>query len=147
MAMQYPGTGIVPLREPAGLWRLIELLEGQAMREQTGFDYERTDVASAGVAWIAAGLALFVLLIPLIMPFVFPQSMQHRSPVAPPAMSAEAPRLELSPLENLRRFRQSETQLTESYGWSDREHGQVRIPVAQAVKILLNRGLPGWPSQ
>ncbi|MBS0531370.1 MAG: hypothetical protein JSS22_18570 [Proteobacteria bacterium] len=117
------------------------------MREQTGFDYERTDIASTGVAWIAAGLALFVLLTPLLMPLIFPQSMQHHSPVAAPAMSGDAPRLELTPRENLQRFRQSEKQLTETYGWSDREHGLVRIPVAQAMKILLNKGLPGWPSR
>jgi hypothetical protein len=117
------------------------------MTEQTSFDYERTDVASVGIAAIAAGLAAFVVLTPLLMPFGFPQSMKHRSPAAPPALNANAPRLEIAPRENLNRFREREMQLTDSYGWSDREHGQVRIPVAQAMQMLVHRGLSGWPSQ
>jgi hypothetical protein len=116
------------------------------MRERTGFDYERADIASVGIAWIAAGMALFIVLTPLLMPFAFPQSMQHRSPAAPPSLSADAPRLETAPRDSLQRFHQSERQLTGSYGWSDREHGRVRIPVAQAMRLLLHKGLPGWPS-
>ena len=116
------------------------------MREQTGFDYERTDIASVRIAWIAAGMALFIVLTPLLMPFAFPESMHHRSPAAPPALRADAPRLETAPRDSLQRFHESERQLTDSYGWSDREHGQVRIPVAQAMRILLRKGLPGWPS-
>jgi hypothetical protein len=123
------------------------IAEGQAMTEQTSFDYERTDIASVGIAWTAGGLAAFVILTPLLMPFVFPQSMKHKSPAAPPALNANAPRLEITPREDLKRFRRSEMQLTSTYGWSDREHGQVRIPIAQAMQMLVHKGLPGWPSQ
>jgi hypothetical protein len=117
------------------------------MTEQTGFDYERTDIASVGIAWTAGGLAAFIILTPLLIPFVFPQSMKHKSPAAPPTLSAGTPRLDIAPRESLDRFRRSERRLTDTYGWSDREHGRVRIPVAQAVQILLHKGLPGWPSQ
>ena len=37
--------------------------------------------------------------------------------------------------------------ITDSYGWVDRDHGVVRIPVARAMERLLQKGLPGWPSQ
>jgi hypothetical protein len=116
------------------------------MSDETSFDYERTDIRSTGIAWLAAGLALFVILTPLIMPLVFPQSMRHRTPSAPPALSANAPRLEITPREDLRSLERSETEFVNSYGWTDRSHGVVRIPVGQAMKFLAQKGLPGWPS-
>src|ERR1043165_4689362 len=102
------------------------------MPDEAAFDYERTDIRSGGIAWLSAGLALFVVAIPLLMPFVFPQSMQHRTPSAPPAMAAEAPHLEISPRENLRSFERSQAEFAD-YGWTDRSRGVVRIPVNRAM--------------
>lgn len=116
------------------------------MSDQTGFDYERSDIRGRDMAWLAAGLALFIIVTPLLMPFVFPQSMQHRSPSAPPALAADAPQLEITPRENLRRFERSEAQLEQSYGWTDRGKGIVRLPTSRAMQLLAERGLPGWPT-
>jgi hypothetical protein len=116
------------------------------MSHEAGFDYERTDIESAEIAWLAAGLALFVMAIPLLMPLVFPQSMQHRTPSAPPALSADAPMLEITPREDLRNFNRSESEWTNGYGWIDRNRGTVRIPVGRAMELVAQRGLPGWPS-
>ncbi len=115
------------------------------MSDETGFDYERTDIESADIAWLAAGLALFVIVTPLLMPFAFPQSMRHRTPSAPPALSSSAPRLEIAPKDDRQRFDRGEAQLTNSYGWTDRGRGTVRIPVRRAMELLVQRGLPGWP--
>jgi hypothetical protein len=115
------------------------------MSHETGFEYERSDIESADITWLAAGLAVFVIAIPLLMPFVFPQSMRHVTPSAPPALSANAPRLEITPREDLQRFDRSEAKLVTSYGWTDRDHGVVRLPVVRAMELLVQRGLPGWP--
>jgi hypothetical protein len=115
------------------------------MSGEAGFDYERTDIASGGIAWIAAGLAAFVIATPLLMPLIFPQSMQHPSSPAPPVLSADAPRLEITPRDDLHRLQRSEEQLTQSYGWSDRSRGIARIPVRRAMELLAQRGLEGWP--
>jgi hypothetical protein len=117
------------------------------MDEQASFDYERTDIESGGIAWIAAGLGLFVLAVPLLMPLIYPQSMRHVSPAAPPALSVNAPELEITPRLDLQRLDRAEAQLTGGYGWADRDHGVVRIPVTRAMERLLQKGLPGWPSQ
>jgi hypothetical protein len=117
------------------------------MDEQASFDYERSDIESGGVAWIAAGLGLFVVAVPLLMPLVYPQSLHHISPAAPPALSANAPELEIAPADDLRRLNRSEAQLADGYRWADRQHGVVRIPVARAIDRLLQKGLPGWPSR
>jgi hypothetical protein len=117
------------------------------MDEQASFDYERSDIETGGIAWIALGLGLFVLAVPLLMPLIFPQSMRHVSPAAPPALSANAPELEVMPRQDLRRLDRAEAQLTDGYGWTDRDHGVVRIPVTRAMERLSQKGLPGWPSQ
>ncbi len=116
------------------------------MSDEAGFDYERTDIESSGIAWLAAGLALFVIATPLLMPLVFPQSTQHRTRSAPPAFSSNSPRLELTPEQDLKNIERSEAQLVNSYGWIDRSHGILRIPVRHAMELLAQKGLPGWPS-
>jgi hypothetical protein len=116
------------------------------MNNQAGFDYERSDIRGRDIAWLGAGLALFVVMTPLLMPFVFPQSMQHRTPSAPPALNADAAQLEITPKNDLQRFQRSEAQFEQSYGWTDRSKGTVRIPVSRAMQLLAERGLPGWPT-
>lgn len=115
------------------------------MGNETGFDYERSDIESADIAWLAAGFALFVIAVPLLMPLVYPDSMRHRTPSAPPAPAADAPRLEITPRDHLQRFDRSEAQLVNSYGWTDRSHGVVRIPIKRAMELLAQRGLAEWP--
>lgn len=117
------------------------------MSDQAGFDYERSDIRGGDVAWLAGGVALFVIVTPLLMPFVFPQSMQHRSPSAPPALTADAPQLEITPRDDLQRFQRGEAQFEQRYGWTDRRKGTVRIPISRAMQLLAERGLPGWPTQ
>jgi DNA-binding transcriptional LysR family regulator len=116
------------------------------MNHEAGADYERSDIDTGWIGWIAAGLGLFVLAVPLVMPLVFPQSMQRIAPQSPPALRADAPALEVTPRENLQRFQRTEDQYAESYGWTDRDRKIVRIPVARAIERLLRSGLPGWPS-
>ena len=115
------------------------------MSGPAGFDYERTDIESTAIAWLAAGLALFVIATPLLMPLVFPQSLQRRTPLAPPALSANAPRLEIASGEELRNVEYGQTELVNGYGWIDRGRGLVRIPVRRAMELIARRGLEGWP--
>jgi hypothetical protein len=117
------------------------------MREKPGADYERSDIDPAVVGWIAMGLALFVLAAPLVMPFAFPQSIGHGDTKARPALSADSPPLEVNPSSNLHRQREADNEFAYTYGWTDREHNIVRIPVARSIERLLQTGLPNWPSR
>lgn len=116
------------------------------MSDGRQFEYERTDVESTLVLWIAIGLASFVIATPLLMPIAFPQSMQHRSASAPPALSMDAPRLEITPRQDLHRLQRGEEQFAGSYGWTNREHTTVHIPIRRAMSLLAQRGLAGWPA-
>jgi hypothetical protein len=117
------------------------------MAETGGFDYERSDIETNAVACIAAGLGTFVLIVPLVMPLIFPQSMRHASPAARPTLSADAPPLEVAPSDELERVRREDAEIADTYVWVDRDHGIVRVPVKRAAELLLRRGLPGWPTQ
>jgi hypothetical protein len=117
------------------------------MREKSGADYERSDIDPTVVGRIAIGLALFVLAVPLVMPLVFPQSIYRGSPSARPALTGKASPLEVNPSSNLRRQREADGEFARTYGWIDREHKFVRIPVAHAIERLVETGLPNWPSR
>lgn len=116
------------------------------MADGKRFDYERSDVRIRLAGRLAGGLAAFVLIVPLILPWMFPLSMQRTTPASRPALSSNAPPLEVDPRDSLERSQRGGVQFTSSYGWVDRQRGIVRIPIDRAVDLVLHRGLPGWPS-
>jgi hypothetical protein len=73
------------------------------------------------------------------------------SPLAPGVRLPPEPRLQgapgsaSSPTEDIRRFREQEDQMLDSYGWIDRQNGVIRIPIEQAKKLIEQRGLPVTP--
>ena len=52
------------------------------------------------------------------------------------------PRLQIDPRDDLSNMRRAEEQVLTSYGWVDRNTGVVRIPIEQAMKLTVERGLP-----
>ncbi|HEY1185294.1 MAG TPA: hypothetical protein VGE89_13975 [Bryobacteraceae bacterium] len=53
-----------------------------------------------------------------------------------------APQLEVTETQDLAAQRAAEYELLSSYGWVDREHGIVRIPIDQAIDLLAASHLP-----
>ena len=47
------------------------------------------------------------------------------------------------PLEEMKELRKTWDEQLKSYGWVDEQNGIVRIPIDEAKKLLLQRGLPG----
>jgi hypothetical protein len=52
------------------------------------------------------------------------------------------PRLQTDPRGDLLAFREAEDRTLATYGWVDRNAGIVRIPIEQAMKLTVDRGLP-----
>ncbi|MGD0498382.1 MAG: hypothetical protein ABSC23_08090 [Bryobacteraceae bacterium] len=52
------------------------------------------------------------------------------------------PRLEQTPVADLKQIRDSEDQILGTYGWVDRQKGIVRLPIDRAIDLLAQRGLP-----
>jgi hypothetical protein len=52
------------------------------------------------------------------------------------------PRLQTNPRQDLRDLQKQEDDILGSYGWVDKASGEVRIPIAEAMKLTVQRGLP-----
>jgi hypothetical protein len=50
--------------------------------------------------------------------------------------------LQTTPIPDLKAIRAAEEQVLTSYGWVDARRGVVRIPIARAMDLLVQRGLP-----
>jgi hypothetical protein len=58
------------------------------------------------------------------------------------AQQPPAPRLQIQEPKDLAAFRKEETEILSSYGVVDKEKGIYRIPIEEAMKLTLERGLP-----
>ena len=64
----------------------------------------------------------------------------------PSALEAPGPRLQVRPEIDLAAFRSQEDAILSTYAWVDKEHGIVRIPVEDAMRLVADRGMPVFPS-
>jgi hypothetical protein len=102
-----------------------------------------------GAGLIAVGLVVQVLLWLLMnyytkqaaqVPRNFPLSADYQQQ-APPE-----PRLQTHPQQDLRDLRAREDAILHGYGWVDKNTGVARIPIEEAMKIVVQRGLPARES-
>jgi hypothetical protein len=113
----------------------------RATRDDTAF--ERRDAPPALVAKIAAGLAAVIIAVPLHLLVGFPHAVGDRP--EPPNLAPPAPRLQYNEFADLAALRRVEQDRLETYGWVDRDHGVVHIPIEQAMRLTAQRGVPDWP--
>jgi hypothetical protein len=112
--------------------------------------HERSDVNVGGVLLFGAGLFVVAAVVHLLIwaLFGFFDSREAVRRVREYPLAAQEnqvppePRLQISPREDMRELRDREDELLTSYGWVDRNAGVVRIPIEEAMKIVVQRGLP-----
>jgi hypothetical protein len=113
--------------------------------------HEESDVNIAGVFGFALSLVVAGVFISFVVwvLFGFFQSRAARrgAPEYPLAVERQnrlppEPRLQTDPRQDLLNLRRQEDEILNSYGWVDKNAGIVRIPIEQAMKITLERGLP-----
>ena len=61
---------------------------------------------------------------------------------APDAQQPPAPRLQLQEPKDLATFHKEEAEVLSTYGVVDRDQGIYRMPIEEAMKLALERGLP-----
>jgi hypothetical protein len=64
------------------------------------------------------------------------------SPVVDTQQLPPGPRLQAAPERDLQELREANEVILDTYGWVDQEDGRVRIPIDQAMDLLLEEGLP-----
>ena len=60
----------------------------------------------------------------------------------PGVLAPPAPHLQPSPAVDLQAFREQEDRILGTYGWVDKERQVVRIPIEEAMRLLVSRGRP-----
>jgi hypothetical protein len=117
----------------------------------TGSTYEHTDAHTGIIVkftiWLAVAAVLVHIGLGVMYQLMISQSAQQaaasvRYPLAgqenrlPPV-----PRLQQFPANEIYDFRRAEEELLRSYGWQNRDAGIVHIPIAEAMRLTVERGL------
>ncbi len=108
-----------------------------------------------GVYGFGIGLAVVTIIAHLLMLWMFKAEVAAVDAANPPRVYPLAvlqddrqppePRLQTNPRQDLADLRAAEAGVLTGYGWVDRNNQVVRIPVADAMRLTLQRGLPSRP--
>jgi hypothetical protein len=120
-----------------------------APRSQT--QHEESDVNITAVLTFAGGLIATVAVVALVVwvffQYLTSQAAHRQAPIFPLAAAQEnrlppEPRLQTDPRQDLQDLRDAEREILTTYGWVDRNAGVIRIPIDQAMRLAIQRGLP-----
>ena len=118
--------------------------------------HEESDVNINRVFAVAAGLAALTAVAGLIVWLLFVYLDRREAAgaaAARPVAEGQGlrqppePRLQTAPRADLRAFRTQEDQVLDTYQWADKSAGTVRIPISEAMKLVVQRGLPARESK
>jgi hypothetical protein len=125
-------------------------------RENPDLNREASDVSVASVLGFGAGLivaaALVHFFVWLLFMYFSTREAQRVAPQYPLATRQierlpPEPRLQTNPREELRDMRAQEDAILGSYAVVDKDAGVVRIPIDEAMKLIVQRGLPARAQQ
>jgi hypothetical protein len=113
--------------------------------------HETSDVNIGGIFGFAFGLFMTGVAIHVVAWLLFAlfagREARRVMPEFPLAAGQESrvppePRLQTNPRRDLHDLRTAEDMVLTSYGWVDKNAGIARIPIREAMKLTVERGLP-----
>jgi len=116
-----------------------------------GVHHETTDANVGGVFAFGLGLMVVVgstlVLVWLLFGYFVAREAGSGSREFPLAAEQQnrlppEPRLQTNPKQDLVDLRLSEDAILNTYGWVDKTAGVVRIPIGEAMRLAVERGLP-----
>ncbi len=120
-------------------------------KENPQVSHEHTDVNVRGILIFGVGLIVLAVVAHLLLWWLFDyfsardqKQTQPRVPTVsrPQKELPPEPRLQVSPARDMNEMRASEDAILHSYGWVDQKTNTVRIPIEQAMKLIVEKGLP-----
>lgn len=122
----------------------------QAEMHNPDVAHEEADINIRTVLTFAVGLAVVVMISAGLMGIMFRVLSNQAaandpqvSPLAlPPGQTPPAPNLLTNEPAGLRSFHAEEDRTLDGYGWVDQRAGVARLPIEQAKKLIVERGLP-----
>ena len=115
-----------------------------------GSTYEHTDanvwIIVKLLFWLAVSAVVIHVGLGLLYALMIERAKEVGEPAYPLAAGQEqhlppAPRLQQFPRNELLQFRTDEEGLLRRYGWMNREAGVVHIPIDEAIRLTLERGV------
>lgn len=125
--------------------------EPQGHQQPHAHGYEERDASAGGIFATAAGVFFILIVSLLVVAWIyhgFQKSKQTQAQFLTKtqqsylAQQPRYPRLQISPQVDLEQFRVEEEHELHGYGWVDKKTGVVRIPIDEAMNLLLKQGLP-----
>ena len=129
---------------------------GCSLATPPGATYEHTDAH----VWLIAKFMFWLLVSAVITHFglgfmyqmlIEQGQRQEEGEIRFPLVAGEerrlppVPRLQQSPSNEIFDFRRNEQELLNAYGWQNREMGTVHIPISEAMRLTVERGLTSRP--
>lgn len=108
--------------------------------------HETRDADVRKLTWMGVGLLALIVVGFVVTEVAFHYLVGHR-PIKPPTALFTREQMPPPPLVQehsgleLHQYLKEQKQILNSYGWVDRKAGIVRIPIARAMDLLLQKGL------
>jgi hypothetical protein len=129
---------------------LAELLnmETEPVTNKERLRHESRDANARTLAYFGAGIFVVLALVLIAMKWLF-FHFAATQPLGPPPTPFETvralppePRLQVAPAQDWETYWQGQQDILNHYGWVNKQQGVVRLPIDQAMELLLQRGLP-----
>jgi hypothetical protein len=107
--------------------------------------HEPTDV---GASFILIGVPLIlgtVIALALLVLWLYPAATIDRT-MQLPLPHYPDPQLQPNPREDMAKFYNEEMRRLNGSGWLDKAHGITHIPISDAMRLVAQEGVPGWPT-
>jgi hypothetical protein len=134
---------------------MVDTHSTQTHADPAGVHHETSDVGLRGILGFGAGLFVAAVLIHLMIWLLFQlfsgREARRATLTFPLAVGQEhrvppEPRLQSDPRRDMRDLRAAEDAVLSSYGLVNKKEGIVRIPIGEAMKLSVQRGLPARPA-
>jgi hypothetical protein len=116
--------------------------------------YEPGDIDASFLAKFGIGMVFLVIVFCFGLWGLFDYMAHRAAEIEGPPLRANVklpsppqPALQKAPAADYQTFLAEEQRQMEQYGWVDPDKGIVRIPVARAMELTLQKGLPVLPPQ
>lgn len=118
-------------------------------------EYESSDADLSAVTRVGLGIAVVATLVALALVPILKGMVAYQAksdaPAPPiagfePKRQAPEPRLQEEPFRDWTTLKARQEQQLHGYGWVDEANGVTRIPIEQAMRMIVERGLPARPA-
>jgi hypothetical protein len=108
--------------------------------------HEKSDVNVRPIRWVVVVFIVTMVFVYLGVWWIFSyyrgedgRRDVRRSQVEAPSAIPPAPRLQVDPYKDWQEYRQAEQRILDTYGWTSRDAGRVRVPIRRAMELMVER--------